>query len=97
MKREALEAHLNALMDEATRKKKETPAKEIAPHSPPRNAKMAALVVGGALIGALISGLLYRPVAFPPALTSEESVVAPDKDSNGDSVLFYIGFGRIRK
>ena len=105
MNREALEAQMDALMNEATPKESpetstahQDPVRETAPRATPNRLLMAALVVGGTLIGALIMGFFQSAfVPLPARPVLEERGTPPVKGDGGDSVLFYVGFGRIRK
>lgn len=95
MNRKALEAQLKALMDEASPKTPEAPS---YPKAHPSKTLIAALIVGGTILGALLMGIFHSgPVPPLPASNIKETAAAPGKQSEGDSVLFYIGLGRIRK
>lgn len=99
MNREALEAQLKALMDEAIPKdSQKTEPKTDTPKASPGKARMAALIVGGALFGALISGFL-RPAPVPPSAASElvETLEGPGKETKIDASLIYMGVARYRE
>ncbi|WP_300668109.1 hypothetical protein [Desulfoluna sp.] len=99
MRREALEAQMKALMGEATPKATpKTKPKADMPKAPPGKALMAALLVGGALFGALITGF-FHSAPVPPSAASDlvESLGEPRDKAKIDTCLFYLGVGRYRK
>ena len=95
MNREAIEAQMDALMGEATPKKS---PKMKAPVASTSKTMMAALVVGGAILGALLMGIFQRTPVQPSAVSDlVETVEDPEEISKGSTVFIYMGLGRFRK
>lgn len=98
MNREAIEAQLKAMMDEAHPKNanKNAPQNQ-APRAHPDKALMAALIVGGAIFGALVMGI-FQPAPVPPSAVADlaKTVEGSQGKSEIETVLFYMGVARIR-
>lgn len=96
MNREAIEAQLKAMMDEASRQEPPNPAPQ-APRAHPDKALMAALIVGGAIFGALVMGI-FQPAPVPPSAVADlaKTVEGAQGKSEIEAVLFYMGVARIR-
>lgn len=99
MNREAIEAQLKAMMDEASRQEPPSPAPQApqAPRAHPDKALMAALIVGGAIFGALVMGI-FQPAPVPPSAVADlaKTVEGSQGKSEIEAVLFYMGVARIR-
>ena len=93
MKCEDVKPRLDALMGKATLKKTVNSTQNAAPDASRSKTLMASLFVGGALIGALITGLFYRPIVVVPVPVINEEV----KGSGEDPTLFYSSLARFRK
>jgi len=98
MNHDALEARMEAIMNG-------TPATEQPKQPTPQPAinkrLIAALMLGTALISALITGF-FRPASVPPSALTDvvETIEAEDADqreSKIDVFFFNIGVGRYRK
>lgn len=94
MNREAIEAQMDALMGTATLKKL---PKTAAPMGHIKKSMMAALVVGGAILGVLLMEIFHcEPAPSSPVSDQVEAVVEdPQRKPKGRAVFIYLDLGRL--
>ncbi|VVS91039.1 hypothetical protein [Desulfoluna spongiiphila] len=98
MNHEAIEAQLQALVNEATPKAKDPrePAQAVTPQRIHNKATMAALIFGGAIFGALGMGL-FQPDPMSPMPPDTGTMESPGEKLKIDSPPVNIDIGCLRK